>query len=151
MARQDFTQPTNPYHYALHCLGGRWKMTILHEIYTYGVIHFNQTLKVLPISEKVLSQQLKELIQDGLVRRIVNSETFPPSTDYVLTDDGKTLIPALDILYIWSIRQMDAKGIPIDADAFVVHNSERYVDALGDIMEANRFWPDAHRGENRKK
>lgn len=151
MARQDFTQPTNPYHYALHCLGGRWKMTILHEIYTYGVIHFNQTLKVLPISEKVLSQQLKELIQDGLVQRIVNAETFPPSTDYVLTDNGKQLIPALDILYIWSIRRMDATGIPIDADAFVVHNSEQYVDALGDIMEANHFWPDTHRGDNRKK
>ena len=56
--REDFTKPTNPYHYALHCLGGKWKMTILHEIYTYGVIHFNKTLKVLPISEKVLSQQL---------------------------------------------------------------------------------------------
>lgn len=151
MAREDFTQPTNPYHYALHCLGGRWKMTILHEIYTYGVIHFNQTLKVIPISEKVLSQQLKELIQDGLVERIVNAETFPPSTDYVLTNEGKQLIPALDILYIWSIRHMDARGIPIDADAFVVHNSERYVDALGDIMEANRFWPDTHRGDNRKK
>ena len=58
MARNKFEGPTNPYHYALHCIGGKWKMTILHEIETYGSIHFNQTLKVLPISEKVLSQQL---------------------------------------------------------------------------------------------
>ena len=145
MAREEFDSPTNPYHYALHCLGGRWKMTILHEIYTYGSIHFNQTLKVLPISEKVLSQQLKELISDGLVRRIVNGESFPPSTDYVLTEEGGRLIPMLDMLYIWSIRQMDAKRIPIDADAFVVHQSEQYVNALGDIMRANDFWP----GQNR--
>ena len=81
MARNNFEDPANPYHYALHCLGGRWKMTILHEIYTYGSIHFNQTLKVLPISEKVLSQQLKELIADGLVQRIVHGDSFPPSTD----------------------------------------------------------------------
>ena len=73
MARETFDSPTNPYHYALHCIGGKWKMTILHEIYTWGKIHFNQTLKVLPISEKMLSQQLKELIEDGLVQRIVKA------------------------------------------------------------------------------
>ena len=139
MARTDFSQPTNPYHYALHCLGGKWKMTILHEIYTYGTIHFNQTLKVLPLSEKVLSQQLKELIRDGLVKRIVISDTFPPATDYVLTEEGEQLIPALDLLYIWSIRQMDARKLPIDVDAFAVHQSEKYLEALGDVMAANGF------------
>ena len=126
MAREAFDKPTNPYHYALHCIGGKWKMTILHEIYTFGKIHFNQTLKVLPISEKVLSQQLKELIDDGLIQRIVDGNTFPPTIQYVLTVDGARLMPALDILYIWSIRQMDARDIPIDADAFVVHQTEKY-------------------------
>ncbi len=145
MAKTKFEEPTNPYHYALHCIGGKWKMTLLHEIYTYGKIRFNQTLKVLPISEKMLSQQLKELIEDGLVQRVVNGDTFPPTIDYVLTVDGARIIPALDILYIWSIRQMDSKQIPIDADAFVVHKSEKYVDALKDVMEANDFWPDTER------
>ena len=149
MAREDFANPTNPYHYALHCLGGKWKMTILHEIYTHGSIHFNQTLKVLPLSEKVLSQQLKELISDGLVRRIVSGDTFPPSTEYELTEEAADLIPALDILYIWSIRQMDAKGIPIDADAFVVHKTENYVKALGDIMEANGYYEGLERSPKR--
>ena len=149
MAREDFVNPTNPYHYALHCLGGKWKMTILHEIYTHGSIHFNQTLKVLPLSEKVLSQQLKELISDGLVRRIVSSDTFPPSTEYELTEEASDLIPALDILYIWSIRQMDAKDIPIDADAFVVHKAENYLDALGDIMEAHGYYDGLERSPKR--
>ena len=149
MAREDFTNPTNPYHYALHCLGGKWKMTILHEIYTHGSIHFNQTLKVIPLSEKVLSQQLKELISDGLVRRIVSSDTFPPSTEYELTEEAADLIPALDILYIWSIRQMDAKDIPIDADAFVVHKAENYVNALGDIMEAHGYYDGLERSPKR--
>ena len=151
MQQKQFDTPTNPYHYALHCIGGKWKMTILHEIYTYGKIHFNQTLKVLPVSEKVLSQQLKELVRDGLVQRIVNGDVYPASIEYILTVEGYRLIPALDILYIWSIRQMDAKQIPIDADAFVVHQSEKYVEALKDIMEANDFWPDSQRGDHRKK
>ena len=150
MARVDFTKPTNPYHYALHCLGGKWKMTILHEIYTYGSIHFNQTLKVLPLSEKVLSQQLKELIRDGLVRRIVSGDTFPPSTDYVLTEQGEKLIPALDLLYIWSIREMDAKHIPIDADNFAVHRAQQYKDALPEISDAHRVWDDEEYQRNTK-
>jgi DNA-binding HxlR family transcriptional regulator len=142
MSREKLIGPTNPYHYALHCIGGKWKMTLLHEMFTFGKIHFNQTLKVLPISEKVLSQQLKELTEDGLVQRIVNGDSYPPAITYVLTTEGARLMPALDILYIWSIRQMDAKDIPIDADAFVVHKAQKYVDALKDIMEANEFWPD---------
>ena len=149
MAREDFSLPTNPYHYALHCLGGKWKMTILHEIYTHGSIHFNQTLKVIPLSEKVLSQQLKELIADGLVKRSVESESFPPSTIYELTPEARQLIPALDILYIWSIKQMDAKDIPIDADAFAVHDSAKYLEALGDIMKANGFYTGQRRSAKR--
>ena len=74
---------------------------------------------------------------------MVHDDQFPPSIDYVLTEVGAQLIPALDILYIWSIRQMDARQLPIDADAFVVHKAEKYVDALRDIMDANGFWPDA--------
>lgn len=151
MARESFEKATNPYHYALHCIGGKWKMTILHEIYTFGKIHFNQTLKILPVSEKVLSQQLKELIEDGLIQRIVDGDTFPPTIQYVLTGDGARLMPALDILYIWSIRQMDARHIPIDADAFMVHQSENYVDALKDIMIANDFWPDSDHQRKPKK
>jgi len=55
-------------------------------------------------------------------------------------------------LYIWSIRQMDAKNVPIDADAFVVHKSEKYVNELNEIMADNGFIPDAERrGISRKK
>ena len=106
----------------------------------------------MPISEKVFSQQLKELIEDGLVQRNVDSSVYPPAVEYVLTQAGEELIPVLDILYIWSIRQMDAKNVPIDADAFVVHKSEKYVNELNEIMADNGFIPDAERrGITRKK
>lgn len=143
-------QPMNPYHYVRQCVGGKWKMTILHEINTFGEIRFNQTLKVLPVSEKVLSQQLKELIGDGLVERVVDNTAFPPLISYVLTEAGKELMPALDIFYIWSIKQMNARQIPIDIDAFVVHKSDKYVDELKDIMAANDFWPDTEHPRNKK-
>ena len=144
MRTESFDTPMNPYHYVLHCIGGKWKMTILHEIYVSGSIRFNQTLKLLPISEKVFSQQLRELVEAGLIRRI-SYDTVPPKVEYVLTPSGEKLIPALDILYIWSVRRMDELDIPIDADAFVVHKSEKYVDALKDIMAANHFWPGLER------
>ena len=151
MRGDQLDSPTNPYHYILHCIGGKWKMTILHEIHTYGSIRFNQTLKSLPISEKVFSQQLKELVQAGLIRRI-SYDTIPPKVEYVLTPSGEQLIPALDILYIWSIRRMDELGIPIDADAFVVHKTSKYVDELREIMGANDFTPDRTRqGADRSK
>lgn len=151
MARDTFQGPTNPYHYALHCISGKWKMTLLHEIHTYGKIRFNQTQRVLPVSEKVLSQQLKELIEDGLVQRIVYGSTYPPTIEYVLTTNGERLIPVLDALYVWSVRLMVDKKIPIDEDAFAVHKADKYVDELGDIMDAYDFNENAQRESKHKK
>ena len=91
-------------------------------------------------AEKVFSQHLRELVEAGLIRRI-SYDTIPPKVEYVLTPSGEQLIPALDALYIWSIRQMDERGIPIDSDAFVVHTSSKYTEELRDIMKANDFEP----------
>lgn len=124
----------NPYHFVRQRLLGKWKMTILHHIHTYGAIRFNETRKTLPISEKVLSEQLRELAEDGLVQRI-QYNTIPLKVEYILTDRGKELIPALDILYIWSIKRMYELGVPIDPDAFDVHHDPVYTDELGTIME----------------
>ena len=55
-------QPTNginPYLYALSIVSGKWKMSILNHIHYYDFIRFSKTKKTFPISEKVLSQQLK--------------------------------------------------------------------------------------------
>lgn len=124
----------NPYHYIRKCLLGKWKMTILNHIQHYGAIRFNETRKTLPISEKVLAEQLRELAADGLVERI-QYNTIPLKVEYVLTEQGKELIPALDILYIWSIRRMHELGIEIDPDAFVVHTGEPFEEELGDILQ----------------
>lgn len=127
----------NPYHFVTNCISGKWKMTILHHIHHYGKIRFNETKKTLGVSEKVLSQQLKELVRDGLIERI-QYNTIPLKVEYVLTPLGEDLIPALDILYIWSVRRMDSLDIPIDPDAFVVHTEKKYEEQLEDIMATYR-------------
>lgn len=133
----------NPYHYVGDCIMGKWKMTILHHIHHYGKIRFNETRKTLPVSEKVLSQQLKELAKDGLVQRI-QYNTIPLKVEYILTPAGEDLIPALDILYIWSIKRMHELDIPIDPDAFVVHTSDKYVDSLSHILKG---YTDKHKDD----
>ena len=127
----------NPYHYVNDCISGKWKITILHHIHTYGSIRFNETRKTLPVSEKVLSQQLKELARDGLVKRI-QYDTMPLKVEYILTPVGEELIPALDLLYIWSTKRMTELNLPIDTDAFEVHKAEKYVSALKDFLDVYR-------------
>ena len=124
----------NPYHFATNCISGKWKMTLLHHIHHYGKIRFNETKKTLGVSEKVLSQQLKELTKDGLVERI-QYNTIPLKVEYVLTKTGEDLIPALDILYIWSVRRLAELNLPIDPDAFKVHTELKYEDQLKEIMD----------------
>lgn len=129
----------NPYLYGMQFISGKWKATILHHIHNYGYIRFNQTRKTLPITEKVLAQQLKELEKDGLVKRI-QYKVMPLKVEYILTPIGEELIPILDLLYIWSIKRMDERKIHIDPDAFVVHQDSKYTNELHDIYITNNAY-----------
>lgn len=130
----ETTQGTNPYLYALSCISGKWKMSILHHIHHYGFIRFSKTKKTFPISEKVLSQQLKELVADGLVERIQYNE-IPLRVEYHLTDVGKKIIPALDFIYVWSVNRMRELDMDIDPDAFLVHPEKKYEVAIKSFLE----------------
>jgi Predicted transcriptional regulators len=130
----DALQGTNPYIYALSCMSGKWKLSIINHINHYGYIRFSNTKKTFPISEKVLSQQLKELVSDGLVERIQYNE-IPLRVEYRLTPAGQKLIPAADLIYAWSIERMSELGIEIDPDAFLVHPEERYNTVVKDILD----------------
>jgi DNA-binding HxlR family transcriptional regulator len=128
------TEPVNPYHYALSCLAGKWKTSLLNHIYHYGYIRFTKTKGTFPVSEKVLSEQLKEMISDGLIERIQYDEV-PLRVEYVLTDVGKKTMPAVDMLYIWSIERLRELNIDIDPDAFLVHPFERYDISMKRMLE----------------
>lgn len=142
---------TNPYLYVMKHISGKWKVTILHHIYNYGFIRFNKTIRTLPVSKKVLNQQLKELEKDGLIQRI-QYQTIPLKVEYILTEIGKELIPAFDKLYIWSIKRMHERNIPIDPDAFVVHQDKKYYLKLKTIYQENNFIPNYNDiSKNRKR
>ena len=108
--------------------------------------------------QKVLSKQLKELVDDGLVTR-VQYDAIPPRTEYFLTDWGKELIGALDLLYVWSVRRLHELKLPIDPDAFYAHQDEKYVQHVGHIMEEQesewrspsrtpKLWPEEWHEQN---
>jgi DNA-binding HxlR family transcriptional regulator len=77
---------------------------------------FSELRKLIPnITEKMLSLQLKDLEQDGIVTRKVYKE-IPPRVEYYLTDFGKTLIPMLEEIALWGRNLAKTKGKIIDKE-----------------------------------
>ena len=87
-------------------IGGKWKVRIIHQL-TENKKRFSDLRSHIPdISEKMLSGQLKALILDGLVVRTAYAEV-PPRVEYELTEEGKTLIPVIEVLAAWGNYKAD--------------------------------------------
>lgn len=102
MKRQWHTEnPLNcPMVTAINVIGGKWKPIILHMLST-GTMRFGELKKnIPPVSQKMLTQQLRELEVDGIVLRKAYAEV-PPRVEYCLSDKGVTLTPILNNLYAW--------------------------------------------------
>ncbi|TWI86539.1 winged helix-turn-helix transcriptional regulator [Chitinophaga japonensis] len=81
-------------------IGGKWKAVILiHLIEKKRYSELKKECRV--ITERTLSLQLKELEEDGLVKRTVHTSKPPLKVDYELTDFGRTLIPLLKAIDQW--------------------------------------------------
>jgi len=91
---------------ALKILEGRWKLLILFHLFGGKVLRFSDLERAIPaISQKMLTQQLRQMERDGVVRRIVHHQV-PPKVEYRLTNWGQALCPALDALLKWaSLRE----------------------------------------------
>jgi DNA-binding HxlR family transcriptional regulator len=84
-------------------IGGRWKLIILWQPKN-EVLRYNEIRNAIPnVSEKMLIQQLKELMQSGWVIKKDYGE-IPPRTEYGLTDLGKSFILILESIYDWGIE-----------------------------------------------
>ena len=95
-----------PFIFALSIMGKRWKPAILWKL-SQGVNRFGKLKREIPpISEKMLTQHLRELEQDQLITRTVYAEV-PPRVEYELTALGKTLEPVLAQLNDWGTDTMD--------------------------------------------
>lgn len=106
----------DPYNYVMRVVFCRWKPFILRAMHSDEgeVTHFSRFMKQLPITQKVLSQNLRALEEDGLIYRTV-LPTKPPQVEYRLTESGKALIPLLNQIYDWGWHEMRRRDMPIDA------------------------------------
>ena len=97
---------------AIRKLDGRWKLVILFHLFGGKTLRFSDLERAIPgISQKMLTQQLRQLEGDGIVTRRVHPQV-PPKVEYHLTEWGQSLCPALDRLLTW-VEQQPA---PTDAD-----------------------------------
>jgi len=85
---------------AIDVIGGKWKVIILYQL-RGKTLRFGELRKVIPkITQKMLTQQLRELEKDKLVKRHVYAEV-PPKVEYTSTNLATQLNPALDLLCAW--------------------------------------------------
>ena len=93
--------------YTLSLISGKYKMIILYCLMEYGPVRFNQLQRYLRrVSDRTLSQNLKELEADGLIHREMFPQ-IPPRVEYSLTDRGRSLMTVLDQLCIWGEEHRD--------------------------------------------
>ncbi len=92
-----------PAEITLIVIGGRWKIPILYHLFQ-GVKRFSELQHSLDgISQKVLTQQLREMERHGVVHRKVYPEV-PPKVEYSLTPLGETLKPVIEELCKWGTK-----------------------------------------------
>jgi DNA-binding HxlR family transcriptional regulator len=94
----------------LSIIGGKWKMIIMWHLGKEGTKRFNQLKSLIPdITQRMLTNQLRELEEDGILNRKVYP-VVPPKVEYSLTERGDTLIPILDLMYEWGKGYMEELG-----------------------------------------
>lgn len=91
----------------LEWFGNKWALVVLMKISENEPVRFNELYRNIPsVSEKVLSQVLRQLTVDGIIRRELFADV-PPRTEYSVTDLGKTLLPHVEALINWGRENFD--------------------------------------------
>lgn len=85
---------------AINVIGGKWKPIIIYKLNKSSKRFGQLDVQIPGISRKVLTRQLVELFEDGIVLRTSYAES-PPRVEYQLTKKGKRLVPILNSLYKW--------------------------------------------------
>ncbi|KAB2335154.1 winged helix-turn-helix transcriptional regulator [Bacillus mesophilum] len=89
----------------LEVIGGKWKCVILCHL-THGKKRTSELKRLMPnITQKMLTQQLRELEEDGVINRIVYNQ-IPPKVEYELSEYGESLESILDLLCAWGEKHI---------------------------------------------
>jgi DNA-binding HxlR family transcriptional regulator len=119
MRKQRHTAYTNcPVEATLDIIGGKWKSIILFRVLE-ETRRFNELRRLVPnLTQRMLTNQLRELESDGLIARKVYAQV-PPKVEYSITDLGKTLEPVLLALTQWAEQHMQPRmanrNLPVTA------------------------------------
>lgn len=88
-------------------IGGKYKPLILEALLDQQPKRFNELMRYISnISQRTLTNQLRELEADGLIYRQVYAQV-PPKVEYYLTEKGKTLEPLLTMMCDWGAENID--------------------------------------------
>lgn len=91
----------------LEWIGNKWTLGVLLKISENEPVRFNELYRNIPfVSEKVLSQVLKQLTTDGIIDRQLFADV-PPHVEYRISDLGKTLLPHVESLIGWGQSHFD--------------------------------------------
>jgi len=103
-----------PVGHTLDVIGGKWKGVLLYHLIE-GPKRFNEFRRICPaITQRMLTLQLRELEEDGVVHREVYQQV-PPKVEYSLTEFGRTLVPIILLMKEWgeNYRSMPRpSGVP---------------------------------------
>ncbi|KRN02043.1 transcriptional regulator [Levilactobacillus senmaizukei DSM 21775 = NBRC 103853] len=104
--------PTKTYHIGVEAtmeiIGGKWKSIILCHL-RHQTMRTGELSRAIPqISQKMLTQQLRELESAGIIARHVYKQV-PPKVDYSLTEYGETLSTILHQLCVWGEENIDRR------------------------------------------
>ena len=100
-------------------MAGKWKVAILWNL-SFGRKRFAQIRNLLDgVSEKVLTEQLRQLEKDGVVRRLI-THSVPPRVDYELTAAGNELVPVMQAMCDWGSKYLGVmptmpRAVPVSA------------------------------------
>jgi DNA-binding HxlR family transcriptional regulator len=102
ICKNTFTCPVEA---TIQLIGGKYKAVILWHLMN-GKLRYSELHKKMPkATDKMLTQQLRELERDGLINRTVYP-VVPPKTEYALTDFGRSLVPILDEMCNWGTEYL---------------------------------------------
>jgi DNA-binding HxlR family transcriptional regulator len=98
--------PKCPIRTTLELVGGKWKLLILFQLHSKPMRLSELKKNILDISEKMLIQELKVLIDSNLVFR-ENFGEVPPRVEYSLTEKGQHALPLIESMYIFANKYME--------------------------------------------
>ena len=90
----------------LSLISGKWKVVLIWHLAHEGPLRFGQMMRLFSnISQRILTKQLREMEQDGLISRRIYDGSVP-KVEYSLTELGATLVPIVDAMWLWGKDHM---------------------------------------------